>query len=284
MKILFPTDFSKQANIAFDVALDLAQKHKAQLHIFHSVEHSMDWRRPEFVTASKATLDPSKQSALFPELKKRIGAANTGLAKAQQQAEQMGIDAKVYLGYDVTYKEIVEFAEDLKAACIIMGTFGKSGKKKAFVGSNTVQVVRQSNIPVITINQRFSPRAFEDILFVSEFNQVAKDHKVQALIPFLEKLGAKIHLGFINTPYNFETTPQSERKMLEMAASYGIKPASMHVFNHHFVEEGIKELCTKLAFPTIAMTTRGVGGIQKIFTFSVGEHVIKEADVPVIIL
>lgn len=284
MKILFPTDFSKQAQHAFDIALHLAQKHKAELHIFHSIEHSLDWRRPEFVTAKAATLDPSRQSALFPELKKQLGAAKTGLDKAQKEAAGLGIDAKTYLGYDVTYKEIVDFATDLKADCIIMGTFGKSGKKKAFIGSNTVQVVRQSDTPVITINQSFSPRAFDDILFVSDFDQVAKDSKVQTLLPFLESLGARLHFGFINTPYQFEATPKSERKMLEAAAAYGVKPASMHVFNDHFVEEGIKALCAKLGFPAVALTTRGVGGIQKLFTFSVGEHIIKEAEVPVIIL
>jgi nucleotide-binding universal stress UspA family protein len=284
MKILFPTDFSQQANMAFEVALRLAKKHKAELHIFHSVETVMGWRRPEYVTAKTATLDPSSQTAMLPEMKKRLAAAKSGLDKAEKQAASEGVHAKTALGYDVTYKEIVDFASDLKVDLIVMGTYGKSGRKKAFIGSNTIQVVRQSNIPVVTINQPFGEKAFDDILFVSDFESVAKDAKTQILLPLLETLGARIHFGYINTPHNFEQTQRSESKMMEAAAAYGIKPASMHIFNHFFVEQGILDLCVKLGFPAIALTTRGVGGIRKVFTFSVAEHIIKEADVPVMVL
>jgi nucleotide-binding universal stress UspA family protein len=282
MKLLFPTDFSLQANNALEVALNLAAAHRAELHIFHTVETTVGWARTEMVSASTSRLPPKSREALFPEMQRKIAAAKTALNKTAERALRLGINAKTHLGFDLGHKDIVKLAEDLKVDAIIMGTFGKSGKKKVFIGSNTIHVVRQAKCPVITINKAFKPPFLKDVLLVSEFESGLRDLRLGQLVTFLKSLGANIQLGFINTPFKFEISAKSDAKLKEAARHFGLNEDAIHVHNHEFVEDGILALASKLGNPSIALTTRGIGGLRKIFTFSVAEFLIKEAPGPVI--
>lgn len=282
MKLLFPTDFSQQANNAFEVALKIAKQHKAELHILHSVETNFGWNRPLLLAPSRAESSAFKQETLYPELHRKLASAKTGLSKLENQVSREGLVCKTHLGFDYGHKDINSLAEHLGVEAVIMGTFGRSGKRKIFIGSNTIQVVRNSEVPVLTINRAFDAKLLNNVLLVSEFEAVSKDLKLKKLVAFLKKLGCHFHLGFINTPYRFEISLKSEQKLLEAAQLLGIEPASFHIYNHEFVEDGILALAYKLGNPTIALTTRGIGGVQKLLTFSVAEYIIKEAPCPVL--
>jgi nucleotide-binding universal stress UspA family protein len=60
-------------------------------------------------------------------------------------------EAKVILGEPAS--EIVRYAEDVHADLIVIGTHGRSGIKRVFVGSVAEGVLRSASVPVVTVRE-----------------------------------------------------------------------------------------------------------------------------------
>jgi nucleotide-binding universal stress UspA family protein len=134
--ILVPTDFSKEAKTAFEVACTLASERRARLVVLH-VE-----RPPVTALGGTAYVPPLPseydREALLEELRK-LRPAEANIAIEHRLA--FGEPAPV----------IDEVAAEVHADLIIMGTHGRSGVRRLLMGSVAEQVVRKAPCPVLTI-------------------------------------------------------------------------------------------------------------------------------------
>jgi len=145
--ILFCTDFSEDAQIAFMHAFDLARKHKAKLHILH-VAHSA-YRYSRHIVDEYVAEGASGGEAFFSEdLEKR---AEEALKRTYQ--ERLG-DFKDYLfvikcgAPDV---EIIHYARKNSIDLIVMGALGKSDQDRLVHGSTVANVSRYAPCHVMAI-------------------------------------------------------------------------------------------------------------------------------------
>ncbi len=144
-KIAFCTDFSENADQAFDMAFDLTQKYQAQLLLIHVV--------PPLVFPSPVMEDfISEQASLqFSE---------DAIQRAMEQIE------KNYLGKMGDYKnalvrvlsghpasEILNFVDQENVDLVVMGTHGFTGLAHFFLGSTAEKVVRRADCSVLTVHQ-----------------------------------------------------------------------------------------------------------------------------------
>jgi nucleotide-binding universal stress UspA family protein len=145
--ILFCTDFSEDANIAFLHALDLAKKHGAKLHIFHVPHSSYSYMRhvvDEHVPAGS----PGGEAFFDEELEKQATKA-----LKEQYEEKLG-DFKNYLfviksgSPDV---EIIRYAKKNGIDVIVMGALGKAEQDRLVHGSTVANVSKYAHCHVIAI-------------------------------------------------------------------------------------------------------------------------------------
>ncbi|WP_081443462.1 universal stress protein [Haloterrigena turkmenica] len=66
-------------------------------------------------------------------------------------AEAYGLEAKGVVRTGVPAEEIADFAAEIDADMIVMGTAGRTGLEKRIVGSVTDTVVRTAPVPVVTV-------------------------------------------------------------------------------------------------------------------------------------
>ncbi len=71
-------------------------------------------------------------------------------------AKREGIEATSELKDGIPYIEIVEFAKEIEADLIIMGTHGKGGLKQRIMGSQAERVIRMAPCPVTSIRLAMS--------------------------------------------------------------------------------------------------------------------------------
>jgi nucleotide-binding universal stress UspA family protein len=145
--VLFCTDFSEDAGIAFLHALDLAKKHKAKLHILHIphssysyYKHIVDEHVPEGAKGGETffneEIEKKARQTLKEEYEKRLG------------------DFKDYLyvvkagSPDV---EIIRYAKKNNIDVIVMGTLGKSEQDRIVHGSTVANVSKYAHCHVIAI-------------------------------------------------------------------------------------------------------------------------------------
>jgi nucleotide-binding universal stress UspA family protein len=134
--ILHPTDFSKEAGHAFDVACALARDNRARLVVLH-VE-----RPPVTTLGGTAGIPPLPieydRERLMAELK-------------CIQPPEPGIPIEHRLEHGEPGPVILAVAHEIGAGMIVMGTQGRRGLRRLLMGSVAEQVVRKATCPVLTI-------------------------------------------------------------------------------------------------------------------------------------
>lgn len=144
--VLFCTDFSEDANIAFLHALDLSGKHGAKLHIIHVPHSSYTYMRQ---VVDEHVQPGSKGGEAFYDAD--IEKAALAALRKEYEARLAGID-HVYVvksgGPDV---EIIRYAKKNDIDVIVMGALGKAEQDRIVHGSTVENVSRYAHCHVIAI-------------------------------------------------------------------------------------------------------------------------------------
>lgn len=177
-KILFPTDFSETANNAFIYALRLAKDIDAQLFVLHTYEmpviSSTSAGQPELVQQVYNSIEFNEFENFkdkAPELRKIAEDNGLGEVRLSFLFEEGSL---VYA--------INRIVEDEKIDFVVMGTNGAGGFEKKLLGTNTTNVIRALNIPVLSIPHQARFRGIRTIGFTTLF----KDADKQALREILD--------------------------------------------------------------------------------------------------
>ena len=132
--ILAPTDFSEMSNGSAAYAAKLAIAMNARLHLHHVVHES------ETAHPLRALDDAEKEE------KEKLAAILTA-----EEKERLNLTS--YVGFGPPANQIVEHAEKNDIDLIVMGTHGRSGLEKMWLGSVTEKVLRQAHCPVLVVRQ-----------------------------------------------------------------------------------------------------------------------------------
>lgn len=134
-RVLFPTDFSHDAEHAFQYALTFAREFGAELYLLHVIyfppqtpEYDIGQVIDSLVKNAEDSLSKLVESAKAPDLVFRIDV-------------QVGVE----------HAEITKLAEKEKIDLIVMGTRGRTGLAHVFLGSVAERVVRHAPCPVLTV-------------------------------------------------------------------------------------------------------------------------------------
>lgn len=153
-KILIPTDFSDSANNAMNVALQMAQRQFAEIHLFHIVQlHSL--------------VPPSELQNGYTDFTSII------IRSAMEQMEVL--KTEIERNYNFKVFTTVEFGvisintndyiRKNEIDLVIIGTHGTSGWKEFFLGSNAMTIVKQVICPILIVPITSSKIDFTSILY-----------------------------------------------------------------------------------------------------------------------
>ena len=162
-----------------------------------------------------------------------------------------------------------------------MRSQGATGLKEMLVGSNTEKVVRQSHIPVLVIKQDVDNFKIKNIIFASDFGELSRT-TFQKVIDFANIFKATLHLLFINTVRNFETTSTVEAKFENFLRGFEIGKHTTTIFNDVTIEEGILNYGRRIEADIIAINTHGRSGLYNLFTESISKDLANHALRPVL--
>lgn len=140
-KILFPTDFSSNAQAAQDYACAFAEQFGAELHIVYVLQDvSLVMPEPGTMFAIPASnLEEVRASA--EKALAGVPAANWCAGKRVVRVTRSG----------APFVEIIRYAAEYEIDLIVMGTHGRSGLPHVLLGSVAERVVRKAGCPVLTV-------------------------------------------------------------------------------------------------------------------------------------
>ena len=139
-RILFPTDFSADAENALAYATSLAEEYGAELCLLHVVEDIV----------IPAYFGPQVDGGYIPTVDLEA-AAQAEIDKLLPEEAGRSYTVRRLLRRGAPYVEILAAAEEVHADLIVMATHGHGGLAHMLLGSTAERVVRKSSVPVLSI-------------------------------------------------------------------------------------------------------------------------------------
>lgn len=152
-KIVVATDFSPDAAAALDLALQLTRPSNAEIILVH-VCHM-----PSYAFFNGGVFVPLP--SVFAEI---VEDAKQALAAEQEIRAAGGNVLRTACLEGDPALQILRFAKEQQADLIVMGTHGRRGVKRLFMGSVAEHVVRCATQPVLTVHAHAKESAQEPTL------------------------------------------------------------------------------------------------------------------------
>lgn len=165
-KILCPVDFFPASDAAVNYAVGLAANYGARVHLLHIIT-------PLLPGAYEYALDTTE---ILKSLEKN---AAEEMAKLAVRAKAAGVLAETETRVGDVYDEIKSAIEFHKPEIVVMGTHGRRGVERWFLGSTTEKLMRHSPVPILTISSSGQPMEmaprFRRILVTTDFSDGTPD-------------------------------------------------------------------------------------------------------------
>lgn len=275
-KILVPTDFSKPAQIAIDVAVDIAKKSNGQLVLLHVVEEASG---TSFNITGEVNVSSGWEDKLFTM--KLIERSRKQMDKLFEDVKATGVKVKQELRVGTAFHGMRDIISEQKVDLVVMGTAGRTKMQEMIIGTNTEKVVRHSKVPVLTVHKKPVTTDFKSIVYATS---MSKDEEVFSRVVRNTQLmyDSTVHLVRINTPGNFQRDAVVKKAMQDFAKKLQLKNFTINIFNDLSEEEGIIYFADSINADLIAMATRGRTGFAHVLAGSIAEEVVSHAKRPVL--
>lgn len=157
-RILFATDFSAASMQAMAYATAIAKKFNSKLFLVHVVP-------PEDYASGCKSLEEAAQMACRDAKAKLDSVLQSNLCR--DIVCETGVDSgDIWLG-------LSQFMQRQAIDLLVMGTVGRRGAKKVFLGSVAEEAIRESRCPALTVGPQIKAAQttdFQQILYATDFS------------------------------------------------------------------------------------------------------------------
>ncbi len=268
MRILVPTDFSKNASHAIDYAVTLARATNAEIVLLH-------------VYTPPATNNISEHPRIMEEINAGKVFAQEQLSKEHEKISESRVQVRSVMTLGGVVEEIKKESETCQADLIIMGTRGATGLDKLLFGSNTADVIEHVSCPLLAIPEGAPNTVAKKIAFAT--NYLDSDMEtLKSLMPVVELLGAELYILHIA-----KDKLKSERDLIEefsktVAQETGYPQPYYYVMQHDDIQKGIDLFVASSGCDLIALSTRKRTLFEKIFQPSLTKRMAYQTKLPLL--
>lgn len=269
-RILVPTDFSKNAWKALSFAAHL-QNHMDDFELV--VMHS-------FLPFYTGFQSPQENKAQY----------DTGFEISKQRMDSLELQIKKEfpnLNYELIIKDgtlynaISDLRDEYSLLAIVMGTKGASGLQANLIGSQTFEVGKRTDLPLIIIPEEYEFMPSQEAVFLTNFEK-----NDQEAINIMNLLLRPQHIHFIHfaAAENSESLKEELNQHLQALdlkdLSYDAKLINIKEFTD---PKSIKEKIKEMGWSLITINPVQRGFFENLFTKSFSKPLIHSSQVPILL-
>lgn len=135
-RVLLPTDCRDGPEPALDHAIELALAFDAPLSVLSVIDDAAD--QPVDVDA----VEHRRREAL---------------EAVADRVQRAGVEVEIDVRHGAPHAEILDYAAEVDADLLVMGTHGRSGVDRVLLGSVAERVLRRAPVPVVTVRLDAGP-------------------------------------------------------------------------------------------------------------------------------
>lgn len=268
--IIVPTDFSETAYNAARYAIGLAEQTGAsRILLYHAYELIVPI--PDLPTAVPMVNMDDLKAASIDGLEKMKSLLSPALPA--------GVTLDFRADNHLLAANIDQVCKDEQADLIIMGITGGSQLEEILVGSNTVDVVKNSNFPVIVVPTQASFRPIRKVVFACDLRKVAKTTRKDVLHMVLDIFKPELHVLNIQKEGREHIRPEENQELDNMLHNYN---PQYHFVDHPNTVEGITAFAEKEAADLLLIIPKKHGLFDSIFKRSTTSRIAFNTHIPLL--
>jgi len=261
---LVPIDFSPNSVHAAKYAVALTSGTGAHIILYHV-----------FSRISLATLTEDEQS--------RQVICETEL---NQVKDQLILPAGQTVSVESEGGTFVECLEKYvlgnKVDMVIMGITGSSRLKQVFMGTNTLSVIRHVSSPVMIIPPDAEYKGIRNVLFTSDFTDVARTTPFTALKEVIEFFGAKVHVLNVNSEHYIELSDAYRKEKEAMEDKLGQYDPEFSFLRSYDFLDGIQSYVESRDIDVIITVPRRHNYLSQLFKITHTKRLAYHSHIPTI--
>jgi nucleotide-binding universal stress UspA family protein len=280
-KILCPIDFSAGSKVAIRTAIRIANDHDAELVLAHA------WYVPVV-----AELGPTAMSQIASE-------AQRFLVDASHEATALGakrVSSQLVTG--VPWSSIVSLLEnDASFDLAVLGTHGRTGLQRVFLGSVTEQVLRHAPCSVLAVRPGNEPTPFLHVMCPIDFS-VDSEYATEIAARLAHSTGritlahvTEVPMMYLGDRPVTDAMRELERKSAELSEKAAVllrqkvtQPVTAKTREGRFPgAQLLHEIDEDPSIDLVVMGSHGRTGLSRALLGSVAEKIARHARCPVLV-
>ena len=264
-KFLVPVDFSdtsiNAAKYAVALSKDISDAEVILYHVYSHISFATLTSREE---GSRQQVTESELN----EIKSKISEGNDNISIVAEEGSFV--------------ESLCDYALGNEIDMVIMGITGSSRITQVFMGTNTLNVIRHIDIPVMIVPLQATYTGLKKVVFTSDFKDVARTTPFVSLKRILDIFHPQLEILNVDSEHYVELTPEYkiEREAMEdKLGSYN--PEFAFLRSYDFLE-GISSFVDTKEMDAIITVPRKHGFLSQLFKTSHTKKLAYHSRVPII--
>lgn len=296
-RILLLTDLSDVTRLTFKPLARIATAFDSKVTIFHAFRGSSELFYLEGEAARLLSLiDDADADRARPTLDAYV-----------QELAALGVEADVRIRAGSFFDLAVQVMHETQADLVVIPTQGHHEFTGRVLGSTVARILRDTDVPVLTVNERFGERAaewsnFGHVLYPADLSARDGQPVLHAAEDMTAEFGGRVEVVHVVEPIHTQTlqTPEGEillpkdlqyqiksrfqAQLSEIAHTVTRVPSCWQLIEDHKPGSGLMTYADRHAVDLIVLPALSRDQTRNTVLGSVAEHVIKHARCPVLTL
>jgi nucleotide-binding universal stress UspA family protein len=264
-KFLVPLDFSDASINAAEYAVALtSQIPEAEIILYHVYNRIS---LPTLTSKDEGSRQHVSENELN-EVKSKIGQGKDNISTVVEEGSFV--------------ETLSEYALGNAIDMVIMGITGSSRIKQVFMGTNTLNVIRQVDCPVMIIPAEAKFAGLKKVVFTSDFTDVARTTPFISLRKILDTFKPSLDILNVDSEHFVELTPEFKIEREAMEDKLGAYNPEFSFLRSYDFLEGISSYVETREMDAIITVPRKHSFLSQLFKTSHTKKLAYHSRVPII--
>lgn len=268
--ILFPTDFSKNADHAFRYAKMMARAKNAKLVLMYV------YNLPLVAPANAFTTREQTLTIIDKDLR---NAAHEHMKRYTKELELTDEPHEVFITEGNTLDHISSFCIKEDVDLVIMGTKGETNNRDFLMGSLTAKLIEKINTPILAIPESALILPFKKIVFATDLIYNSTD-EIQKTIDFAKMYNSSLTFLHIETDVTKREEMNDLQKIIEQDKDQLLE---LKVVQDTTVTHGIDSYLKENEPDLLILSNHTKSFFEKLFHKSVSKKMVLHSKTPLLV-
>ncbi len=207
-KVLVPTDFSDNAFNALQYACQIFKYERSDFYVIHAYADEV-YQQDKVVRRS--FLNELKE-VTFQKSERRL---KDTLDRIREYSPNPRHKFKIISAFGTLTDELNDLVNTENIDVVVMGTRGETNDRQITFGSNTIQVLKYVQCPVLAIPENYSYHPPKEVLFPTDYMVPYKRRELKLLCEMSGSFRSTIHMLYINPRKKLSLRQEDNKEFLK---------------------------------------------------------------------